>query len=446
MSFPDSLQKIKSPKPPLVNSLVIIGALFFIFGFVTWLSSVLIPYLQIACELNNFQSYLVAFAFYISYFVMAVPSAWLLKITGFKKGMSAGLLLVAAGSLLFIPAAMHREYLIFLIGLFVQGAGLAVLQTASNPYVTILGPTESAARRMSIMGICNGVAGIIAPALLGAIILNNADEITAQLSSISETEKTILLNALAQKVILPYMAITLILVLLALMIYRSALPEINEEANDQESTGLQTLPEKSSIFHFPHLLFGVLTLFVYTGVEVIAGNTIISYGVHQGISLSTAKFFTSLTLIGMLLGYLIGILCIPKYISQRKALQVSAALGVLFGLSALFTQGMVSVGFIALLGLANALVWPAVWPLALAGLGKFTKIGSSLLVMAISGAALIPLLYGWLADQFNPQQAYWVVIPCYLIIGGYAFFGYRSGNKLQEQTIVPPDRASLKTE
>ncbi|MGV8879379.1 MAG: sugar MFS transporter [Sphingobacteriaceae bacterium] len=441
---PQFNRQSSSLKPPQVKPLVIIGALFFIFGFVTWLSSVLIPYLQIACELNNFQSYLVAFAFYISYFVMAVPSAWLLKITGFKKGMSIGLLLVAGGSLLFIPAAMSREYLIFLIGLFVQGAGLAVLQTASNPYVTILGPSESAARRMSIMGICNGIAGIIAPALLGAVILSNADEITAQLLHLPEIEKVAVLDALAQKVILPYLAITFLLVLLALMISRSGLPEINEEPEEQSTTDTQTFPDKSSIFHFPHLLFGVLTLFVYTGVEVIAGNTIISYGVDQGISLSTAKFFTSLTLIGMLLGYFIGIVCIPKYISQRKALQLSAGLGIIFGLSALFTKGMVSVGFIALLGLANSLVWPSVWPLALAGLGKFTKIGSSLLVMAISGAALIPLLYGWLADVINPQQAYWVVIPCYLLIGWYAFFGYKPGSVLKAQPLIHPEQASVK--
>lgn len=443
---PQFNRQSSSLKPPQVKPLVIIGALFFIFGFVTWLSSVLIPYLQIACELNNFQSYLVAFAFYISYFVMAVPSAWLLKITGFKKGMSVGLLLVAGGSLLFVPAAKYREYLIFLIGLFVQGAGLAVLQTASNPYVTILGPNESAARRMSIMGICNGIAGIIAPALLGAVILNNADEITAQLLHLPEIEKVALLDALAQKVILPYLAITFLLVLLALMIYRSGLPEINEEPEEQLTTDTQTLPDKSNVFQFPHLLFGVLTLFVYTGVEVIAGNTIISYGVDQGISLSTAKFFTSLTLIGMLLGYFIGIVCIPNYISQRKALQLSAGLGIIFGLSALFTKGMVSVGFIALLGLANSLVWPSVWPLALAGLGKFTKIGSSLLVMAISGAALIPLLYGWLADVVSPQQAYWVVIPCYLLIGWYAFFGYRSGSNLPTQPLIDPKYVLVKND
>ena len=412
-----------------LNPLIIIGALFFIFGFVTWINSVLIPYLQIACELNNFQSYLVAFAFFISYFVMAVPSAKLLKITGFKNGMSLGLLLVAVGSLIFIPAAIYRIYSIFLLGLFVQGAGLAVLQTAANPYVTILGPEESAARRMSIMGICNGIAGIIAPAILGVIILNNADVFTEQLKHMTGFDKTMALDALAKKVITPYIVITFILIALSVLIYYSKLPEIDEAPGEEEILATSALNSRTSIFRFPHLLIGVFTLFLYVGVEVIAGNTIIQYGTYQGIPLSTAKFLTSLTLVGMLAGYVIGIICIPKYFSQKTALKYSAAFGIVFSLLALFTHGYISVMFIALLGLANSLMYPSIWPLAIGGLGKFTKIGSSFLVMAISGGALLPLLYGWLADHINSQQAYWMVIPCYLMIGYFAIYGHRIGRK-----------------
>ena len=405
--------------------LIIIGLLFFIFGFVTWVNSVLIPYLQIACQLNNFQAYLVAFAFYISYFVMAVPSAGILKKTGYKKGMSLGLLLVAVGSVIFVPAAIYRTYFIFLIGLFVQGAGLAVLQTAANPYVTILGPEESAARRMSIMGVCNGIAGILAPAILGAIILNNADALTEQLAHLTGTAKQAKLDVLASKVIFPYCIIAFILIVLAVIIYRSVLPDINE--SEETSDFVDTLPAKTSIFNFPHLLIGVFTLFLYVGVEVIAGNTIIRYGTYQGIPLSTAKFFTSFTLTGMLAGYLIGIICIPKYLTQQTALKYSAVFGIFFALIALATHGFVSVMFVALLGLANSLMYPSIWPLAIGGLGRFTKIGSSFLVMAISGGALLPLLYGWLADNFNPQQAYWLVIPCYAVIGYYAIAGHKVG-------------------
>lgn len=412
----------------LISPLIIIGVLFFIFGFVTWLSAVLIPYLQIACELNNFQSYLVAFAFYISYFVMGVPSGWLLKITGFKKGMSIGLLLVAVGSLLFIPAALNRQYTLFLFGLFVQGAGLTVLQTASNPYVTILGPKESAARRISFMGICNGIAGAIAPVILGAVILNDADALKDKLSSLNLTQKIIELNDLASKVILPYAIITFILIVLATVIYFSTLPELNEEELGEGDEVLEKTT-KTSVFQFPHLMIGVLVLFGYTGVEVIAGNSIIGYGAYQGIPLTTAKFFTSFTLISMLVGYLVGIVCIPKYFSQETALRSSAVLGILFAVLAILTNGIISVVFVALLGLANSLMWPSIWPLAIAGLGKFTKTGSSLLVMAISGAAVLPLLYGYLADHINAQQAYWMVIPCYLAVGYYAVAGHKVGKK-----------------
>lgn len=414
-----------------IHPLIIIGALFFIFGFVTWLSSVLIPYLQIACELTSFQSYLVAFAFYISYFVMAAPSAWLLKITGFKKGMSAGLLLVAAGSLLFVPAALYRQYAIFLTGLFIQGAGLAMLQTASNPYVTILGPVESAAKRMSIMGICNGVAGIIAPLILGSVILSDMDGFTAQLQQMSVAGKQAALDALAQKVIAPYLVITALLLVLAALIYRSPLPEItpeDEPVTDTGETGGKT------IFSFPYLFLGVFTLFLYVGVEVIAGNSIISYGAYQGIPMSAARFFTSFTLMAMLAGYLVGIVLIPRYISQQAALKYSALLGIVFALAAIFTSGLTSVLFIALLGLANSLMYPAIWPLSIQGLGRFTNTGASLLVMAISGGALLPLAYGQLADSFNEQQAYWLVVPCYIAIWFFAVKGHMAGRKKEVST------------
>ncbi|HEY4155599.1 MAG TPA: sugar MFS transporter [Puia sp.] len=410
-----------------MNPLIIIGALFFIFGFITWISAVLIPYLQIACELNNFQSYLVAFAFYISYFAMALPSGWVLKITGYKKGISFGLLLVAAGSVIFIPAAVYRVYGIFLAGLFIQGAGLALLQTAANPYVSILGPVESGAKRMSIMGICNGIAGILAPLILGAVILENADELVAGLGRMNGSEKTGALNALAHKVILPYLIIAGLLVLLAIIINRLSLPELDPPPEDEADGPADQ--RKTSIFQFTHLIIGVFALFLYVGVEVIAGNTIIGYGTYQHIPLSIAKFFSSFTLTGMLAGYLVGIICIPRYFSQQSALKYSAMAGIIFVLLALVTRGLTSVVFIALLGLSNSLMFPSIWPLAIDGLGKFTKTGAALLVMAISGGALLPLLYGWLADHFNARQAYWMVIPCYLVIGYYAFAGYKAGRK-----------------
>lgn len=406
------------------RSIIIIGILFFIFGFVTWLNSVLIPYLRIACELNNFESYLVAFAFYISYLVMAIPSSKVLKATGFKNGMSLGLIVMAIGTITFIPAALNRAYLLFLFGLFIQGTGLALLQTAANPYITILGPMESAAKRISIMGICNKVAGALAPIILGAIALKNADELVDRIEHMNPAEKAAELNALSERVILPYIIMTVILIGLAILIYFSNLPEVEAESEDEELAAANK--SKKSIFQFPHLLLGTLAMFLYVGVEVIAGDTVISYGMSLGIESATAKFFTTYTLLAMIIGYLVGIVAIPKYITQEKALKVSAILGVILGTAAILTSGYISVLCISLLGLANALVFPAIWPLALHGLGRFTKIGSSFLIMALAGGAILPLLYGLLADEFNPHYAYLIVIPCYLYIWFFATSGHKA--------------------
>jgi len=408
-----------------LKPIYIISALFFVFGFLTWLNAVLITYLKLACQLNNLEAFFVAFAFYIAYFFMALPSTLILKKLGFKNSMAAGLIIIGVGAAIFIPAALTRIYLLFLLGLFVQGMGLAILQSASNPYITILGPIESAARRISIMGIFNKVAGALGPIILGAIILKDADKLKVNILKMSAVQKNAELTILSHKVIMPYVAIIIGMVILAIFIYYSTLPEIDTDnkdvAEDKSTSG------KTSIFQFPYLLLGVLTLFLYVGVEVLAGDSVINYASSIGVPLQTAKFFATCTLSGMLLGYIVGIICIPRYFSQRSALKVSAIIGVIFSLVAIFTQGTVSVFFIAFLGIANALMWPALWPLAINGLGKFTKTGSSLLIMGIAGGGLIPLLYGFLADKFSLHQAYWVLVPCYLFILYYAMSGYKKG-------------------
>ena len=254
--------------PPIL----ILGVLFFIFGFVTWLNSTLVQYLKIACELTNFQSFWVTFAFYISYFVMALPASAVLQKTGFKNGMMLGLLIMAVGALLFIPAAHTRTYGVFLAGLFIIGTGLSILQTASNPYVTILGPIESAAQRISIMGICNKVAGTAAPVILGALVLSDADSLVKQLTEVTASEKELLLNGLAARVVLPYAGMAVVLLLLAMLVRFSTLPEI--EVEQDESPELKSEGTETSIFEFPHLVLGVIALFLYVGVEVMAGDTI----------------------------------------------------------------------------------------------------------------------------------------------------------------------------
>ncbi|KAB2872026.1 MAG: sugar MFS transporter [Bacteroidales bacterium] len=406
--------------------IIIIGALFFIFGFVTWLNGILIPYFKISCELTDFEATFVAFAFYISYTIMALPASWVLKKTGFHKGMTVGLLVMSVGTLIFIPAAYSRAYWMFLSGLFVMGAGLALLQTASNPYITIIGPRESAAKRISIMGICNKLAGAIAPLILAYYILQDGDSFVQSLSTMDSVAKELALNSLSHRVIGPYLVMTAILVLLGIFVRYAPLPEIDMEQESDSSN--DQINSKTSIFQFPQLILGAIALFFYVGAEVVAGDTIIRYGISQGIEISTAKAFTSYTLVTMIVGYLLGIVLIPKYISQRFALQASAVLGILFTFGVILTEGSMSILFLALMGLANALVWPAIWPLAIHDLGKFIKTGSAILIMAIAGGAILPLVWGKLSDIYNPQIAYIILIPSYLIILYYSIWGYKLRN------------------
>jgi glucose/galactose transporter len=430
-----------------ILSISVIGLFFFIFGFVTWLNGILIPFLRTACELNDFEAYFVTFAFYISYLVMALPASAVLKKTGFKNGMTLGLWVMAIGAVIFIPAAMTRTFGLFLTGLFIEGTGLALLQTASNPYITIIGPRESAAKRISIMGIANKFAGAIAPIILASIILKDSKILEAKLAeTVDAAARAALLNELATRVIVPYIFMAVILVLLGLLIRFAHLPEIDTDA--EEVVNGESHTAKTSIWQFPHLIMGVIALFFYVGVEVIAGDTIIRYGQSLKIGMESAKYYTSLTLVSMILGYVIGIIFIPKYLKQGNALKMCTILGVIFSLGAIlvpatvqFTMPFVdimtfkpielvlpvTVLFVALLGFANSLVWPAMWPLAIAGLGKFTKTGSAMLIMAIAGGAVLPLAYGKLAVHYSTQSAYWICVPAYFIIMFYAFIGHKVG-------------------
>lgn len=408
--------------------MIIIGSLFFVFGFVTWINSVLIPYFKLVCELSVKEAMLVAFAFYISYFLMAFPSSYILKRTGYKKGMMLGLFVMAVGAFIFIPAANTREYIIFLIGLFVEATGLTLLQTAANPYVTILGPIESAASRISIMGVCNKVAGAIAPLLLvGAVVKNpnEIDEVQKQLTTVSLDQQAIILNELSARLVLPYIIIGLVLIGLGMVIRFTKLPDINDEAANKGSDGGQ-----ENLWKHTHLILGAIAIFCGVGVEVLAVDSIINYAQFTGLSFRDAKYFATYTLLFMIISYVIGIVAIPKFISQRKALLLSALMGIALTILTTMVKGPVSVWFIALLGLGNALLWPAIWPLSLEGLGKATSKGSALLIMGVVGGAVTPLLYGIISDASNPQIAYWILIPFYLFILYFAAAGYKAGKKI----------------
>ncbi len=408
-----------------VLPMVIIGALFFIFGFVTWLNSVLIPFLKQACELTDFQAYFVTFAFYISYFVMAIPSSMILKRTGYAKGMSIGLGIMALGSIIFIPGALIRSYPIFLFGLFVQATGMTLLQTASNPYITILGPIESAAKRISIVGICNKIAGMTGILILVELLFSDTKAFSERISTLTGDALAIELDALATRVIVPYVIMAIVLAGLALMILKANLPEVNQD--DDTSGAGDEARGRSSAFDFPHLILGVVCIFAYVGVEVIAIDTIGLYGQFMGFDLDVASKFGIYSLIALTIGYLLGIMIIPKYLKQRNALMISAILGFIFAIAALITQGTASIVFIILLSFAHSLMWPSIWPLAIDKLGRFTKMGSAFLIMGICGGALLPLVYGALADSSNRQTAYWIMLPCYLYILYFAVKGYKVG-------------------
>lgn len=405
--------------------MMIIGILFFIFGFVTWLNGSLIPFLKIICELNEFQALFVTFAFYIAYTVMALPMSFVLNKTGYKNGMAIGLGIMAIGALLFIPAALSAEYLLFLLALFTLGTGLTILQTASNPYVVHIGPIESAAMRISIMGLINKSAGILVPLLFTALILSDI--------KINETLSSSDIDTLASRLIEPYLIMAVVLTGLIALVKFSSLPELEFESEEGR--------EEKSIFHFPRVVLGAIALFFYVGIEVIAGDTIGLYG--QSLHVSHFTSLTSYTMVFMVIGYLIGVTMIPRYLSQEKALIGSAITGILLLAGVVFSSNE-SVGismalwgwtgiaplpdtvtFVALLGMANALVWPTIWPLALEGLGKQTAQGSALLIMAIAGGAILPLIFGKVSQMLDMQLAYLVGIPSYLFILYYALKGHK---------------------
>jgi len=435
MSSTESSLKSQSNLVPIA----IIAGLFAIFGFVTWINGTLIPFMKVINELTEAESYLVASASYISFVVMALPASYLLNKIGYKKGMSIGLIIMAIGALVFIPAAEARTYWMFLVAIFIQGIGMTILQTAANPYITVLGPIESGAKRIAIMGISNKGAGIIANIIFGSLLLSGIDEVQEKLLTVSDTEKASLLDSMADSVVVPYIIMAIVLFVFGLLIRKAPLPNVEATEAAANEEGENT---KTSIFQFPHLWLGVVTLFVYVGAEVMAGDSIIAYGLSLGFPAEYAKYFTPFTLAAMISMYALGVILIPKYLKQDTALKISAGLGIVFSIGILLTTGFTSVLFVAALGIANALVWPAVWPLTLEGLGKFTKTGSALLIMAIAGGAIIPPLYGKLVDANKHEliqqgiseaeasasaatASYWILIPCYAIILFFALKGHK---------------------
>ena len=396
--------------------LLMIGLLFGVFGFAAWLNSILIPYFQIVLQLNSVQTTLVTFSFFIAYVVMALPSSWVLKKTGFKKGIIFGLVIMAFGTILFIPAAYTRTYSLFLFGLFLMGTGQALLQTAANPYITILGPIESAGQRNSLMGVFNKVAGILSQRVLGPILLLNADLIMNSLTKMSDEEKIRALDNMSLRVINPYIVITFLLLAMAAIMWIVDLPAVNEEDSNAEVDG----SPHSTIWQFPNLILGVLALFCAEGTESITSYYIIPYGQSMGFTTAASQIFVDYIIYAMLAGYFAGIVLIPKYIEQSKALAGCAFLGICFSIGAIITNGLTSVLCVIAMGFCNALNWPCIWPLALKGVGKFTKTAAAFLIMAIAGDALFPVLYAQLNSMFVPHAGIFLLMTLYITILLYA--------------------------
>lgn len=421
----------------VVVAMLFIGLLFFILGFATWLNGSLIPFLKIVCDLNNFQALWVTFAFYIAYTVMALPAAAVLGRIGYKNGMTVGLGVMAAGALLFIPAARSTYYSLFLLALFTLATGMTLMQTAINPYIVCIGSRDSAAMRISIMGLFNKGAGVVVPLVFSSLVLSGMSGFSdTALAALDAAGREALRGELSARLVFPYAVMAAGLLLIMVLVHFSPLRDIAVQADPGGGEA-----ERFGVLRFPQLVLGALALFAYVGVEVIAGDTIGLYG--RSLDVAHYGVLTSYTMGFMVLGYLVGVAAIPRYLSQKSALLLSALAGILFTAGVIFgspSSGALSqvllgwlgvpgvpdtVMFLALLGFANALVWPAIWPLALHGLGKYTASGSALLIMGIAGGALLPMLYGRVSDAGDSQSAYWVMLPCYALILFYAVKGHK---------------------
>lgn len=396
--------------------LIIVGIMFFVIGFGVGISGFLTPALKSAFHLSTGQSYLVTAAIFSAFVVFGGPAGWIIKKIGYRKSMMFAFFTMGLGMLLFVPSAKLVSFPLFLVALFVGGIGNTLLQASVNPYVTIIGPAESAAVRMSLMGIMNKSAWWIAPLFLGLFI----DLQQVQLSNI----------------IFPFYLVTAILVFLGIFTYFTKLPEVkavgeddaeNDVINSTYSNG------KTSIWQFPHLLLGVLALFLYVGIETLPMASIIDFAKASFGDIPNLEGYSKFVTIGLVAGYLFGVVAIPKFISQTRALILFAVLGVISSLLLIYLPASYAFYALLLTSFSNSLMWPAIWPLAIADLGRFTKSGASLLVMAIVGGAVIPLIFGYLVDLArgisetatvaNYQTAYWILVPCYLFILYFAIHG-----------------------
>lgn len=393
-----------------VLPLIIVGVMFFAIGFALGINSYIIPLLNKALDISSAESYLVIAATFSAFLIFGYPASLVIGKIGYKKTMALSFLMFAVGFYLFIPSAKMESLPLFLVASFISGMGNTFLQASVNPYITILGPIESAAKRMSYMGIANKLAWPIAPLFLALIIGKEVE------------------NVALTDINIPFYIIIGVFVLLGVLAFMAKLPEVKAVGEDEDSDEVCEYAEsKTSIWQFPHLLLGVLALFLYVGVETVSLGTLVDYATSLG--LANPEYYAWIAPIGMVIGYICGATLIPKYMSQSTALKICAVLALFGSIMVVFSPEAYSIYFIAFMALGCSLMWPALWPLAMTDLGKFTKAGSSLMVIAIVGGALIPTVYGLMKDSLGAQAAYWVCVPCFLYILYYGLKGYKIRTK-----------------
>ncbi|MEN8193427.1 MAG: MFS transporter [Bacteroidota bacterium] len=398
--------------------LIIVGVMYFVIGFGVGISGFLTPALKSAFSLSTSESYLVIVALFSAFVIFGGPSGMVIKKFGYKLSMIIAFFIMAIGMLLFVPSAIFGSFPVFLIALFVGGIGNTLLQAAVNPYVTLIGPKNSAVMRMSLMGIMNKSAWWVAPVFLSIFI------------DLQEVD--------INDVIIPFYIVAGVLLVLGLFTYYSELPEVVAEGESDEEVidNASSIDDnKTSVYQYPHLLLGVLALFIYVGIETLPMTSIIDFAratFGDGSDLAGYSKFVS---IGLVLGYVFGAIAVPKYISQTNVLILFSFIGIFSTFMLVLLPVQYAFYALLLVSFANSLMWPSIWPLAIADLGKFTKNGSSLLVTGIVGGAFIPLLYGLLVDGFKGtaevasvgdyQSAYWILLPSYLYILFFAVKGHK---------------------
>lgn len=392
--------------------LAIIGLFFFSIGFALGINSYLMPVLKNAMHISGAASSLLLAATFIPFLLFGIPATHCIRLIGYKRTMALSFAIFAVAFALFILAAKQNSLTWFLIASFVSGAANAVLQASVNPYVTILGPLDSAARRISCMGISNKLAWPVTTLFITLVIGKGIGD--TQLSDLY----------------MPFTIIIAIFLLLGVIALLAPLPDVKAAGEDESDTTTSSnsyADGKTSILQFPHLLLGCLALFLYVGVETISLATATGYAQSLGLEGDNYGFIPS---VGMIVGYVCGVIFIPRYLSQAAAMRICAIIALVGSIAvAVVPNPVFSVCCIFLMALGCSLMWPALWPLAMADLGKFTKAGSSLLTMAIAGGAVMPWLQGLVQDAFSYQTSYWVSVPCFLFILYYGLAGYKIRTK-----------------